>query len=199
MLKTLDMPILAEFSAKEYKQKTWTYQDWLNLPDDGNRYEIIEGVLYVTNTPSIDHQYAVNELAFQFTDFVKEQDLGYVLTAPFGVHLSKDSRPVQPDVLFIKKDNWPGSGAKFFDGSPDLVVEVLSPSTTRTDRVIKFNAYEKAKISEYWVIDTKARSVELYTLSGGGEYALLGQFIQDEIIESKVLEGIEIVTSSLFM
>lgn len=176
----------------------WRYEDWLNLPDDGQRYEIIEGVLYVANTPTIDHQYAVMEISGEMRQFVKANKLGYVLTAPFALHLSETTRPVQPDVLFIKTENWPGPGAKHFSGAPDLVVEVLSPSTARTDHVIKFNAYEKAKVAEYWIVNTKSKSVQVYTLSGGGEYALLGEFTGDEIIESEVLKNINMVVSSLF-
>jgi Uma2 family endonuclease len=175
----------------------WTYEDYLNLPDDGRRYEIIEGVLYVTNAPGIDHQFTVMEIAFQMKQFVTEQSLGYVLTAPFEVHLSKTSRPVQPDVLFIKAEDWPVAGAKFFEGTPALIVEVLSASTSRVDQSIKFTAYEQAGVSEYWIANPKTRSVQVFTLSSG-EYAQLGEFTGDEIIESAVLAGLAVTTNILF-
>jgi Uma2 family endonuclease len=169
----------------------WTYQDYLNLPDDGRRYEIIQGVLYVTNAPDIDHQFTVFELARQIGNFVIEHRLGRVLTAPFEVHLSETSRPVQPDVFFIKAERWPAPGAKFFEGAPDLIVEVLSPSTSRTDRFIKFNEYEQAGVPEYWIANPKTRSVEIFVLSGG-EYAQLGEFTENELIQSGVLTGLTI-------
>jgi Uma2 family endonuclease len=175
----------------------WTYQDYLNLPDDGRRYEIIEGVLYVTNAPDIDHQFTVFELARQIGNFVLDYKLGRVLTAPFEIHLSETSRPVQPDVFFIKAERWPLPGTKFFEGAPDLIVEVLSPSTSRTDQFIKFNAYEQAGVPEYWIANPKTRSVEVFTLSGR-EYAQLGEFTRNEIIKSAVLPGLAIITSSLF-
>jgi Uma2 family endonuclease len=175
----------------------WTYEDYLNLPDDGRRYEIIDGVLYVTNAPDIDHQFTVMEIAGEMRQFVRTNGLGYVLAAPFEVHLSERSRPVQPDILFIKGERWPVGGAKFFEGAPDLVVEVLSPSSVRTDQVIKFNAYEQAGIAEYWIANPKARTLQVHTLSGG-EYALVGEFAGDEVIRSVVLEGLAIVTSTLF-
>ncbi|NJN96943.1 MAG: Uma2 family endonuclease [Anaerolineales bacterium] len=175
----------------------WAYEDYLNLPDDGRRYEIIEGVLYVTNAPDIDHQFTVMEIAFHLKSFVTVHRLGYVLTAPFEVHLSERTRPVQPDVLFIKAEKWPGSGAKFFEGIPDLIVEVLSPITARTDHSIKFSAYEQSGVPEYWIANPKTRSVEVFTLSGG-EYALVNEFIGEEIIESVVLAGLSITTSTLF-
>ncbi len=178
-------------------QGEWTYEDYLNLPDDGRRYEIIEGVLYVTNAPDIDHQFTVMEIAFHIKQFVAERRLGYVLTAPFEVHLSETSRPVQPDVLFIKTEDWPDPGAKFFEGAPALIVEVLSPSTSRVDQSIKFTAYEQAGVPEYWIANPKTRSVQVFTLSRG-EYAQLGEFTGDEVIESAVLAGLAITTSALF-
>ncbi len=178
-------------------QKQWTYEDYLALPDDGQRYEIIEGVLYVTNAPNIDHQFTVSEIHRQMGNFVMEHKLGYVLTAPFEIHLSETTRPVQPDIFFIKIENWPSPGAKFFEGAPDLIVEVASPSSVRTDQHVKFSAYERAGVPEYWIVNPKSRFVEVFTLSGG-EYALLGQFTEAEVIESTVLAGLRITTSTLF-
>jgi Uma2 family endonuclease len=179
-------------------QGQWVYEDYLALPDDGRRYEIIEGVLCVTVAPSIDHQFAVSEVHRQMANFVVEHKLGAVLPAPFEVHLSDSSRPLQPDIIFIRAENWPGSGAKFFAGRPDLIVEVLSPSSIRTDRYVKFNAYEQMGVPEYWIVNPRLRFVEVYTLSGG-EYAQLGEFAGDDLVKSNVLAGLTIVTDSLFV
>jgi len=184
-------------SPERIHKKKWTYEDYLNLPNDGRRYEIIEGVLYVSNAPDIDHQFTVVKLVSQMDVFVTQNQLGYVLTAPFEVHLSEKTRPVQPDVLFIKAERWPAPGAKYFNGAPDLIVEVLSPSTRRVDQSIKFRAYEKAEVAEYWIIDPKTRLVQLYRIDNQ-EYVLIGEFMGDEIIESKVLPGLKIMTDSLF-
>src|SRR5262245_13212336 len=199
----MEASLMAQASIETLEPKTeppqgeWTYQDYLNLPDDGRRYEIIEGVLYVTNAPDIDHQFTVMEIAFQIKQFVAEQKLGYILIAPFEVHLSETSRPVQPDVLFIKTERWPQPGAKFFEGAPDLIVEVLPPATSRVDRYIKFSAYERARVLEYWLANPKTRSVEIFSLSEG-EYLQFGEFTEDEIIRSAVFEGLTITTSTLF-
>ncbi len=179
------------------KQGHWTYDDYLKLPDDGRRYEIIEGVLYVTNAPGLDHQFTVFETARQMGNFVIEHKLGYVITAPFEVHLSEFSRPVQPDILFIRAERWPKPGAKFFTGAPDLIVEVLSDSTGRTDQSVKFTAYEQAGVPEYWIANPKTRSVQVFTLSGQ-EYALVNQFIGEEIIQSNIFPGLQITTHTLF-
>lgn len=180
------------------EQGAWRYDDYLNLPDDGRRYEIIEGVLYTAAAPSLDHQFVVSELLRQIGNHVLAQKLGYVLTAPFEVHLTEETRPVQPDLLFIRQERWPGQGAKFFEGAPDLIVEVLSPGTSRRDRVTKFTAYEQAAVSEYWIANPKTGSVEVFTLSGQ-EYALVGEFIGEESIRSKVLPTLAIEAGSLFL
>lgn len=178
-------------------QGQWRYADYLRLPDDGKRYEIIEGVLYVANAPSIEHQFTVSEILFQLKLFVRDKVLGQVYTAPIEVHLSENTKPVQPDVLFMRTDRQPSLGAQFFEGAPDLIVEVISPSSIRLDRHVKFDIYERSGVAEYWLADPKARLVEVYTLSNG-EYALLGQYTGDEMIQSKVLAGLQIKTSILF-
>lgn len=188
------------FPTKEIARPTqghWTYDDYLKLPDDGRRYEIIEGVLYVTNAPGLDHQFTVFETARQMGNFVLEHKLGYVITTPFEVHLAELSRPVQPDILFIRAERWPKPGAKFFTGAPDLIIEVLSESTGRTDQSVKFTAYEQAGVPEYWIANPKTRSVQVFTLSGQ-EYALINQFIGEEIIQSHIFPGLQIITNTLF-
>jgi len=178
-------------------QGQWTYEDYLRLPDDGKRYEIIDGVLYVSNAPNSDHQFTVTELGAELRNFVKKNNLGRVLVAPFEVHLDETSRPVQPDILFVKTERWPPERVAFFAGAPDLIVEVISPSSVRTDRVIKFTAYERVGVPEYWLANPHTRTVEVYTVSQG-EYALLGEFAGDELIQSVVLADINLVTRALF-
>ena len=179
-------------------QGDWTYDDYLRLPDNGRRYEIIEGVLYVTNAPGFDHQYAVQKLAFALETWVRSQQGGVVLTAPFEVHLGPRSRPVQPDVLYLAPEHRPRRGARFFDGTPNLVVEVLSPSTLRTDRVAKFLAYERAGVREYWIVDPTNRSVEIFVRNDAGQYDLQGQYGSEEIAASVVLAGFTLAVAELF-
>ncbi|RIK44752.1 MAG: Uma2 family endonuclease [Chloroflexi bacterium] len=178
-------------------QGEWTYEDFLKLPDDGRRYEVIEGVLYVANAPNADHHFVVTEASRLIGNFVIERQLGRVLVAPFEVHLAERSRPVQPDLLFVRAERWPKGQVAFFDGAPDLIVEIVSLSSVRTDRVVKFTAYENAGVPEYWIANPHTRTVEVYTLSNG-EYALLGEYTGDEHLQSLLLAGIDIVTSTLF-
>ena len=193
MPATVTLPPTRKWPA----QGAWTYEDYLKLPDDERRFEIIEGVLYVTNAPSFDHQYTVMETAHRIKLFVDEHKLGFVLSAPFEVHLSEHTRPVLPDILFIKTERGPRAEAGYFEGPPDLVVEVLSPSTRRTDQVVKFSAYEQAGVPEYWIVDPKPRSVQVFVLSGQ-EYALRGDYLGEETIKSAVLAGLQITAQTLF-
>ena len=169
-------------------QGQWTYADYLRLPDDGKRYEIIKGMLYVANAPSYEHQYTVGEISFALRLFIKQRQSGVILAAPFEVHLAENIKPVQPDVLFIRTDQQPPAGTQVFAGVPDLIVEVISPSSIRLDRTVKFDTYEQAGVPEYWIIDLKAHLVEVYTLARG-EYALFGQYTGDEVITSSILPG----------
>jgi Uma2 family endonuclease len=178
-------------------QGQWTYEDYLRLPDDGRRYEIIEGVLYVTNAPDFDHQFAVHQIAVALELWIRGRNGGIVLTAPFEVHLPNIAQPVQPDVLFISAARRPPSGSKLFEGAPDLIVEVLSPSTIRVDRTVKFNAYERAGVREYWLVDPKMQAIEVYVLTKG-EFALLGQFGPNEVVQSAILEGFAAAVNTLF-
>jgi len=178
-------------------QGHWRYDDYQRLPEDGKRYEIIEGVLYVANAPSLEHQFAAFKVAFHLELFVGSRSLGLVVPAPFEVHLSEFSRPVQPDVIYISAARQPPFGVKIFEGAPDLIVEVVSPSSIRLDRKTKFDAYEAAGVAEYWIVDTKTRSVEVYTLARG-EYAVHGQYTGDEVIASALFPELQIKTSLLF-
>lgn len=201
-LMTPDIALPVPAMPRKPASRKFTYDDFLALPDDGKRYEIIGGVLYIANAPSYDHQYVSMMLSRALINHVVERGLGIVLAAPFEVHLAEDTRPVQPDLLFIAATRQPQAGAKFFEGAPDLIVEVLSPSSLRVDRVIKFAAYEKAGVNEYWIADPKTRTIEVYVLTrledGEIEYVLLGSFGPGETVQSSLLPGIDLATQPMF-
>ena len=179
-------------------QGEWTYEDYKRLPDDGRRYEIIEGVLYVTAAPNFDHQYTVTRLLVHLDNLVTRRSLGIVLVAPFEVHLPDVARPVQPDVLFIDAERAPRPGAADFTGAPDLIIEVLSRSTARTDRLVKFGAYERTGVREYWLVDPRTHSVEVYSLSEDGTYDMIGQYTPGETVASTVLSDLALPVDDLF-
>ncbi len=143
-----------------------TYEDYLRLPEDGNRYEVIRGILYVTAPPPYEHQTIVGELMLTLGSFVRERGLGKALTTPVRLPFGIGS-PVQPDLIVLRTGNAPDREVKSFEGVPDLVAEVLSRGTRRRDRTLKLEAYQDAGIPEYWLVDPDQRIVEVYVLKQG--------------------------------
>ncbi len=181
-------------------QGQWTYEDYLRLPDNGLRYEIIKGVLYMANAPSFAHQYAVNEIAFALTAHCKMKQSGRVVSAPFEVHLAENVRPVLPDVLYLADAKRLAVAAKYFEGVPDLIVEVLSPSSRRHDMHTKLGIYEQAGVPEYWLVDPVNHFVDVYFLpEGGREYVLLQTFTAVDNITSNILPDFQLPAATVFL
>jgi Uma2 family endonuclease len=182
-------------------QGDWTYEDYLRLPEDGNRYEVIRGFLYVTAAPYPLHQYVSAELHLLVGGFVRERKLGVVLSAPLDVRLpQRIGDPVQPDLVFLRTGNqprWEVDGS--FEGAPDLAIEILSRSTAQRDRKIKRDAYREAGIQEYWIVDPWMRTVLIYTLSDDRRrYDELCRGGEEDTVRSAVLLGLEVRVSDLF-
>ena len=177
----------------------WTYEEYLRLPDDGNRYEVIRGVLYVTAAPRWEHQDAGSELELRFRLFVRKRRLGVVVRAPFDVRLpSGISDPVQPDLVFFRKGNTPRPGSHTFEGVPDMVVEILSPGTYHRDHTVKLPAYEEAGVPECWLVDPGARTVVVYVLAAGRYVELVRGGVGDSV-RSSVLPGFRVKVGDLFV
>jgi Uma2 family endonuclease len=174
----------------------WTYQDYLDLPDDGYRYEIIWGELYMTPAPSTRHQRISRNLEFALWDYVKKHDLGEVLDAPCDVVMEPGATPVQPDLLFVAKERLKIITAKNVNGAPDLLVEILSSGSREYDQVTKFDLYAQAGVAEYWIIDPQAGVIEVFVLAEG-VYARLGRFSQGETAKSKVLAGFTVAVAEV--
>lgn len=142
--------------------KVWTVADLADLPDDGNRYEVIDGELHVTPAPSLDHQEAAVRLYTLLAPFVDAHGFGTVVVAPADVSFSPTSG-VQPD-LFVMPRLDGRRARRFLDvGRLLLAVEILSPSTARWNRVKKRALYRKHVVPEYWVVDLDARVIERST------------------------------------
>ena len=138
-----------------------TYGDYCHLPEDGKRYEIIDGELFVTPSPFRPHQRAVTRLTSYLSIFVQEKELGEVFVAPFDVVFSRFD-VVEPDLLYISKERASVLTEKNVQGAPDLVVEVLSSSTADRDRTIKLKLYARYGVKEYWVIDPNRPAARVY-------------------------------------
>ena len=180
-------------------QGSWTYEDYLRLPDDGRRYEIIRGVLYVTAAPTFDHQFVAAKLSRLLGNFVDARDLGVVLFAPFDVNLPALTSPVQPDILFIRSGNQPRPGDKNFAGIPDLVAEILSPGTSQVDRKIKYSAYEEAGVEEYWLVEPITCEVTVYhQVEGSRSFTETGRYSPGQTARSVLLSGFSVAVGQLF-
>jgi Uma2 family endonuclease len=149
----------------------WTYEEFANLPDDGNRYEVIAGELYVTPPPETPHQEASARFFMELRGFAtNDHALGLVLYAPVAV-LFGDGDYLEPDIIFLSDARKHFRTRRGIEGPPDLVVEVLSRSTARHDRGLKRERYAHFGVPEYWIIDPDRGAVEVYDLQRDAEHA----------------------------
>lgn len=167
----------------------WTYQQYLEL-DDEQRYEIIDGELLLTPAPRVSHQSISRELSVRMAQFVAERGLGEVLYAPVDVVLGED-QVVQPDILFVSKQNSGVIHERGIVGAPDLVVEILSPSSLRLDRHRKRALYERAGVREYWIVDPANRAIEVFALGPDG-YELASFAAETGRVASGVMDAFEV-------
>jgi Uma2 family endonuclease len=173
-----------------------TFEDWLKFPEDGQRYEIIDGELFVSPSPSVKHQRIVRSLLVLLDRFLRAGSLGEVLPAPIGVKLAEDTVP-QPDLLVVLDENQQRVGTQAVHGLPDVVVEVLSPGTAARDLGVKRDRYELAGIPEYWIVDSESELVEVLALESG-KYTLWGRFGLNDVLTSRVLAGLRIPLREVF-
>jgi Uma2 family endonuclease len=141
-----------------------TYEQLCDMPSDGHRWELIEGEAYMSPSPSLRHQELVFRVAFAFRLAI--HDGSRVFVAPLDTVLA-EATALQPDMIFVRREN----AAVLRDvirGVPDLVVEVLSPSTAAFDRGPKLEAYARHGVAECWLVDDQTRHLELYGLDPGG-------------------------------
>ncbi|HET9766210.1 MAG TPA: Uma2 family endonuclease [Thermoanaerobaculia bacterium] len=142
-----------------------TYDDLVLFPDDGKRHEIINGEHYVSPSPNVRHQRVLRRLSLLLHHFVEANRLGEVFFAPLDVVFSIHD-VVQPDFIFVSNARASILTAANLQGSPDLVVEVLSPSNRRYDEDRKRGLYERAEVGEYWIVDPEADTVKVYRREG---------------------------------
>jgi Uma2 family endonuclease len=150
---------MAAITTGPDQQKHWTAADLRALPDDGKRYEIIDGELFVTPAPSWRHQDISMNLLLVINEYVTVHGIGKLVMAPADVGLSDDT-VVEPDLFVVPLVD--GRRPRSWDdvGRLLLVVEILSPSTARADRTIKRRRYQREGVPEYWLVDGDARVVE---------------------------------------
>jgi len=175
----------------------WTLADWESLPDDGNIYEIIQGVLYMSTAPSPLHQWISQQFYDQVGYPAKQRGLGRCFYAPIGV-IMPGCDPVQPDLVFIKAEHTNIIRAKRIEGIPDLIVEILSPGNRSYDEEVKLSAYANAGVPEYAIIDPSARTLRLFALRSPGEYGPPNEFGAGQSMRFGCLPDIPLEIGKLF-
>jgi Uma2 family endonuclease len=178
-------------------QGQWTYADWEQLPDDDNSYEIIDGVLYMTTAPSYFHQWIIQGLQEYIGIPVRRQKLGFAVAAPIGV-LMPNCQPVQPDFAVVLQSNAAIIYDRRIRGVPDAMIEVLSPSNAVYDEEIKFEAYARAGLQEYVIIDPRSRTFNRYSLQAPGRYAAPQTFGEADTAYLDCLPSLPIPVAELF-
>jgi Uma2 family endonuclease len=179
------------------RQGEWTYEDWLELPNDGWKYEIIDGVLYMSPPPLIVHQRLSIRISTLMHTYAERNQLGVVLTAPCGVRLPGQPIPFEPDILFVKRERLAIVGERYVEGAPNLIVEILSPSNAAYDVETKFQVYQDAGVPEYWLVNPWEKTVTIHHLVNG-VYTSAGQYGVEERVTSHELTGFTLSMQSLF-
>jgi Uma2 family endonuclease len=180
--------------STEAKSKTkLTYEDYCCYPDDGRRHEIIDGVHYVNPAPSTYHQHVSKRLQHQLYTQFELAGIGVLYNAPVDVHLT-DHDIVQPDLVVILNDKKLIVTPTKVKGAPDLLVEILSPSSIDNDRRLKRNLYESCGISEYWIVDPFEHQLEQLVLNDG-RYA---SEPASDIVRPTIAEGVAVPLSEVW-
>ena len=182
----------------------WTEADYFALPDTSRFIELSKEELVMPPHPTHTHQQIVGKLYRAMYDFVAEHNLGIVQFGPLPVRLWP-GKIREPDILFVAREHSDRIGEQAY-GPPDLTVEVLSPSTRRTDRLEKTVEYARAGVREYWIVDPPGRPVlsvvegtaEVFILREGA-YELLGKWGEDEEARSEVLDGFKVAVDEVLV
>ena len=173
-----------------------TYGQYCLLPEDGNQYELFDGELVMTPSPTRRHQEIVGKLYRRLAEFVDDRSLGEVYIAPLDT-IFDQYNVLQANILFVSKERLAEVGRERIEGAPDLVVEVLSPSTFHKDLRRKMRVYSQFGVREYWIVDPEVRSVELYTRAGEG-LQLAQRFSTQETFECRLFPGFRFPVESPF-
>lgn len=173
-----------------------TYDDLRDMPDDGQRYEIIGGELIVNPAPASGHQRVLGELYRLIHGYVRRYDAGEVFFAPFDVLLGRNDA-VEPDLVFLSvaRPRVPND-ENSIDYAPDLVVEVISPSSRQTDRVKKMALYARAGVPEYWIADPQRR-ILIVNVREGENYVPISPDAEGWLA-SRALPGLRIDPAIIF-
>lgn len=177
----------------------WTSADLELLPDDGKRYEIVDGELLTSKQPHANHQDICGEIYAEIRNWNKQSRLGKAYFAP-GIVFAEDD-DVAPDVMWISNERLAvalGEDGKFH-AAPELVIEVLSPGSAneRRDRKLKLDLYSRRGVSEYWIVSWQLRQIEVYRRKRA-QLRFIATLLESDTLESPLLPGFSCPIASLF-
>lgn len=188
--------LASEHALPKKRKKRLTYKDYAALtpPDSGN-YELHDGKIVYTASPTPAHQDLVTELSAQMRLFANQNKLGKVYSAPLDT-VFDEINTLQPDILFITKDRLSIVGAKKIEGAPDFVIEIQSEGNSPKEMSYKKYIYETFLVREYWVINLKKETITQY-LNEEGKFRQVGIFGKDKELISSVLSGFKVSLAAL--
>ncbi len=176
----------------------FTYDDYLQLPGDGCRYQILDGVLVREPAPHVQHQRVARRLLRLLESYFAETDpQGEVFTAPTAVTLS-ETDVVEPDLLYVTSRQTEIIETRRINGAPHLVVEIVSPWSGAIDRVRKRALYERLQVLHYWLVDYEARTFECLALDENGKYVLRTAGAEEDRLEHPDFPGLAIDLAPLW-
>lgn len=178
--------------------RSLTYDDLLALPDDGLRHELIDGEHYVSPAPTPKHQKVSLALTLALGNFVERHDSGQLLYAPCDIVLSPRD-VVEPDLLFIARERLALVTERHIQGAPDLVIEILSPSTRTRDEGVKHRLYERTGVREYWLADPGRETLRIYRRTGEA-FAPVAELSAEagDLLTTPLLPGFEVPLRKIF-
>ena len=177
-----------------------TYEDFLLFPDDGKRHELIDGEHYVTTSPNTKHQRVLGNLYWFVRSYLEQNPIGRVFFAPFDVVFSKFD-VVEPDLLYMSNARAADIlTSAHVEGSPEIVVEIGSPSTRGRDETIKRRLYERSAVSEYWVIDPELDFVRVYRRESDDRFARPLELSRErgDTLTTPLLPGLDVRLDDIF-
>ena len=200
VISALTGPTIQEKAAgyKAEPTKRFTYQDYLKLPEEpGYRFEILDGMLIKDPSPNVSHQRVSRRLQRILEDYFWEVDPeGEIFNAPLDVTFH-DISVVQPDVFYVSGEQKRIVKNARIDGPPTLIVEVLSPSSSRKDRLQKMRIYQKVQVQHYWLVNPEEKTLECFSLRDG-VYALVTAGMDEDVVEHPGFTGLSIALKALW-
>jgi len=178
------------------EQGFWTYDDYAALPYDGNRYEIVNGVLVMAPVPTPEHQSIATRMAYYLFPHIDLAGIGKLFIAPIDVDLGPKN-VYQPDLIVVLNAHLNKVSEKKIIGAPDLAVEVASLETALYNRIIKYEKYADGGVLEYWIANIEAKTIQVLVLESG-EYHSLGIFRGEQTLPSRIVPDLPVAVERFF-